>query len=75
MGVGCLVQERGGLDVSRMSLIVVVGAFLGAAVARAETEWHADAYLGAAAFGVLSLFLFIGGAFLVHAAVRRSRRP
>ncbi|MBZ4400394.1 hypothetical protein [Myxococcus sp. AS-1-15] len=57
---------------SRLVLIALVGALLGAAVARTESEWHACAYAGAVAFGLLSLVLLIGGACLAVAAFRRS---
>ncbi|WP_194869431.1 hypothetical protein [Myxococcus sp. AB025B] len=56
----------------RLLLAILAATLCGVAAAHAHAEWRACAYLGAAAFGVLSLILFLGGACLAVAAFRRS---
>ena len=57
----------------RLVLVSLAAGLSGVSAAHAQSEWRACAYLGAGAFGLLALALFIGGAYLL--VVPRRSRP
>jgi hypothetical protein len=56
----------------RLILAILAAALCGVAAAHAHAEWRACAYVGAGGWGLVALVLFLGGAYLVVAALRRS---